>query len=129
MIPLTLIKLGRIDDFKTEDYFGNTIFHMACLSGNVSLVRLAAQTVKLDVNKPNAFGITPWHAALLVDNVEIIAECFDITPGIESDLIRKFDNRNIFMFAARNSSPKIIEYLQQTFRPSWNRHIIHMPCA
>jgi len=59
-------------DLQKPDYFGSTPLHLACLSGNVSCVRILCEKSKIELEPRDKNGKTPLQLAKSHRHSEIV---------------------------------------------------------
>ncbi|ETW91940.1 MAG: hypothetical protein ETSY1_46035 [Candidatus Entotheonella factor] len=65
----------RIAPFEVVDSDGNTLLHIACAEGNISLVEFLIKN-GADVLKPNSHGDAPIHTACELSRLDILKMTF-----------------------------------------------------
>ena len=82
-INSTLVNHEFIRAFEVVDSGGNSLFHIACAEGNISLVELLVKN-GADILKPNSHGDAPIHTACQhsrLDILKILLESRDCDPN------------------------------------------------
>ncbi|XP_067653648.1 serine/threonine-protein phosphatase 6 regulatory ankyrin repeat subunit B-like isoform X2 [Haliotis asinina] len=101
---------SKQDSMPVYNAYGDTVLHLACEGGNISIVQSLLSS--LDVNIRGKNGRTPVMAAALAGRNEV----FDFLVSKNADL-KLIDNRsnNILHLACRGGNALVIEYLLPQF--------------
>ncbi|XP_067653650.1 serine/threonine-protein phosphatase 6 regulatory ankyrin repeat subunit B-like [Haliotis asinina] len=101
---------SKQDSMPVYNVYGDTILHLACEGGNISIVQSLLSS--LDVNIQGKNGRTPVMAAALAGRNEV----FDFLVSKNADLKLIDDcNNNILHLACRGGNALVIEYLLPQF--------------
>ena len=102
-----LIKHGGILDYK--DSYDNTLYHIACLYGNLDIVKLLFEHIPENINLESHLGIIPLHFACLKGKkriVEYLAEQQEQSPKLTD-----INGDNSLCFACEGGHLPIVKWI------------------
>ncbi|XP_046343526.2 serine/threonine-protein phosphatase 6 regulatory ankyrin repeat subunit B-like isoform X2 [Haliotis rufescens] len=101
---------SKQDSMSVYNVYRDTILHLACEGGNISIVQ--SLLLRIDVNIRGKNGRTPVMAAAVAGNKDV----FDLLISKEADLTLTDDNKNnILHLACQGGNTFIIEHLIPLF--------------
>ncbi|XP_071098473.1 uncharacterized protein [Haliotis cracherodii] len=99
-----------LDDTSVTDEHGNNMFHYACYTGNIYLVR---QLIPFcDINSKGADGVTPTRISVLLG----LDDLFKLLVSNGADLTLTDDDKdNVLHLACQGGNRSFVEYLLPSF--------------
>ncbi len=94
--------LGKLSALNSQDSHGNDLTHMAGIRGQYNTLNFLNYFEKLgmDINRPNNYGFTPLHLAVIFGHLDIVSEL--LKKGFDSNVLISLATKSLSFLSNKN---------------------------